>query len=363
MSEYISIEKTAGALIVQLNRPRAINALTPDMIRAIGVALDDAEADESINLVLIEGMGDKGFCAGGDVRLVRKMILDGQQAEAFAFFKAEYGVNKRISSFPKPVVSLMHGFTMGGGVGVGSHARYRFGTSASKWAMPESAIGFFADVGVRMLLARAKPHRALMFLLRGDPHTAREAVDLNLCDYLFSPDKISALREDILRAADSAVAIDALDEIAQKYALSSNTGSSAPNSNTNFAADVHEKFLSQPANEVFAQLCDFDGLRRALGGAADADDLAKMIWSRCPTTHACSILSLAAAQKNDDMDIVFAQEFALSKFFAKRPDFVEGVRAVLVDKDHSPYWQRFDNADAQRTILSQIGAQLESKPV
>lgn len=350
MSEFINIKKSAGAMIIQLNRPRAINALTPDMIGAIAIALDEAEADASINLVLLEGLGEKGFCAGGDVRHVRNLILEGKQDEAFAFFKAEYGVNKRISTFPKPIVSLMHGFTMGGGIGLGCHARYRFATSTSKWAMPEGAIGYFADVGVRLLLAKAAPHRALMFLLRGDPHSVQDALDLNLCDYVVAPEILAAVRADVLAAARDSHVADALNLIAQKYHQDI--------LDQDFAADEHEKFLCQPVEELFAQLCDFDRLRAVLGDADSAQDLAKLIWSRCPTTHACSILSLAAAQKNCAIDIVFAQEFALSQLFSTRSDFIEGVCAVLVDKDHAPKWERFPDAVEQRKILDEISSRL-----
>jgi enoyl-CoA hydratase/carnithine racemase len=167
MSADVEIGVDGRAGIITLNREKAINALTGQMIATISIALEDWEDDPAIAMVLIEGRGDKGLCAGGDVRAAREMVIAGKSGEVLAYFEDEYRMNGLIATYAKPIVALQHGFVMGGGIGLSSHARYRIATHTSRFAMPEAAIGFFSDVGVNAILYQTPEHRALAFLMIG----------------------------------------------------------------------------------------------------------------------------------------------------------------------------------------------------
>ncbi|MBN9213032.1 MAG: enoyl-CoA hydratase/isomerase family protein, partial [Microbacterium sp.] len=138
-----------------LNRPRAINALDLGMIRLLSAALDRWEHDTDVDLVLLDGAGDRGFCAGGDVRALHGFVVDGRVDEVHTFFREEYALNHRIATYPKPIVAIADGVTMGGGIGLAGHARIRIVTERSQLAMPETRIGFTPDVGGSWLLGRA----------------------------------------------------------------------------------------------------------------------------------------------------------------------------------------------------------------
>jgi enoyl-CoA hydratase len=140
---------------ITLNRPRAINALDLDMIRQVSAVLDDWDQDSDVEVVVIDGAGERGLCAGGDVRSLYDQIMAGHPDDTAAFFRAEYAMNARIAEYPKPIVALADGITMGGGIGLACHAAIRVVTERSKLAMPETRIGFTPDVGGTWLMARA----------------------------------------------------------------------------------------------------------------------------------------------------------------------------------------------------------------
>lgn len=338
----VMFEIDGHAGIVRLDRERAINALTPGMIQAIGTQLTAWALDDAVRMVLFEGKGARGFCAGGDVRQVRQMLLDGQRDAANAFFAAEYDVNKQIATYAKPIVSLMHGVVMGGGIGLGGHARYRFAAQSARFAMPESIIGFFPDVGARLLLAKAERHRALMHMLRGDAMGVGDAVALNLVDYVFADERQGDVRTALIGAAGAEDTGTAIEGVAARFRV---------------APGVHEQ-------------CDFADRHRDLVAAdhywempfvtypadtiADMGEVGEMILSRCPMSQAVSVMALDAALSGMDIDGLFAQELALAEFMARRTDFAEGVRALLVDKDKNPRWTQLDFTQTDRGELAEL---------
>ncbi|MCB9992179.1 MAG: enoyl-CoA hydratase/isomerase family protein [Hyphomicrobiaceae bacterium] len=327
---HVEVEDLGRARVIRLNRPKAINALTLDMIISIRAALRDAAERDEIGLVLIEGNGPKGFCAGGDVRQVRQIVIDGELDLAMDFFDAEYGMNRMIAEFSKPVVSLLYGYVMGGGIGLGSHGSHRFAAHDAKFAMPEGAIGYFCDVGSRLLLARAERHRALMFMLRGDPHDAGDAVRLNLADTIVDAGRFEDLRAAIIAAAEAADPWDALD------ALDDTFGEAIGLTPLCDFADRHAELFAPSNYSETAFVRDPERVRRELGAAGE------LILKRCPTTHAVSFAALDAARADPDPDRLFAAEVRLARFMAARHDFIDGVRAVLIDKDHAPVWEKPD---------------------
>ena len=189
---------------ISLNRPAAINALSLGMIEGIKETLRRWSADDGIGAIVFEGIGPKGFCAGGDVRAARSLVIGGQPEQADAYFASEYEMNRMIATYAKPLVALGHGITMGGGIGIAGHCRFRFTQPGARFAMPESAIGFFGDVGVSAILAKAPLNRALLFMMSGVSVGAADALALGLADAVIAPEQVADLRADLVGAAASA---------------------------------------------------------------------------------------------------------------------------------------------------------------
>ncbi len=187
-----------------LNRPRAINALDLGMIEQLSAALDAWEHDPDIEVVLLDGAGDRGFCAGGDVRGLREQIMAGGIADTADFFRAEYALNARIAEYPKPIVAIADGVTMGGGIGLAGHAAVRVVTERSELAMPETRIGFTPDVGGSWLLAHAPGRTGEYLALTGETMDASDAIYAGFADALVPSDRLGDLRDAPLTRADPA---------------------------------------------------------------------------------------------------------------------------------------------------------------
>ncbi|MGH7041122.1 MAG: enoyl-CoA hydratase/isomerase family protein, partial [Acetobacteraceae bacterium] len=181
----------AGRLL--LNRPKALNALDLPMIRAIAAALDAWRDDPHIHLVLIEGVGDRAFCAGGDIRALRQHQIDGERAPIDAFFAEEYALNRAIAEYPKPYVALIGGICMGGGIGVSVHAPYRVASEQAMFAMPETAIGFFPDIGASFFLPRLPGRLGRYLGLAGARIAGADAVHAGLATHFTPHDLLPAL--------------------------------------------------------------------------------------------------------------------------------------------------------------------------
>lgn len=340
----ISIENGVG--IICLNRPEAINALTPVMMQGIHAILLEWMEDAAVRLVLIEGKGERGFCAGGDVRWTRDLVLSGEQAEAFEFFALEYDMNKMIATYPKPIVALTHGVVMGGGLGLAGHAKHRITTENSRFAMPEAAIGYFCDVGVRSILAGTHRHQALMFMLAGSLVSAIDGVLLGLTDTVILENGLVAMREGIISAGSAS------DVDTQILNLRITFGISYGFANFCKLADQFAKvFDSESALEIYANL------ETEISKKSDLAETASLILSRCPTSNLVHVLGLDAARAEPDIGEVLAADLRLAHLLAIRDDFVEGVRAVLIDKDHKPKWTPNNIAsvdvDAINSVLRQ----------
>lgn len=328
---------TDGALgVIALNRPEAINALNHDMIGGIRDALTRWRADGAIRAVLFEGRGPRGFCAGGDVRAMRTLTLEGKFDTAGRFFADEYAVNGMIADYDKPVVALTHGVVMGGGIGLAGHAGFRFTTSDGRFAMPEGAIGFFSDVGSNAILAKSPRHRALAFLMSGQAVGVADALRLGLSDCVVPADARERVRAGIVAAAEAEDVETALVFLMQTEGVEPG--------DTPFcdAADRLESAFA--LNDAAAILA---ALRADPAGAA----LAEVIASRSPTSLAAILETHLSARGARAIGEVLAVDLAVAKFMIAQPDFAEGVRAVLVEKDHAPRWSPADPALVDRAGL------------
>lgn len=346
MSAEVEIGVDGRAGIITLTREKAINALSGAMIGAILIALEDWEDDPAISMVLIEGRGEKGFCAGGDVRAVRQLVLEARPDAARAYFEDEYRMNGLLATYQKPIVALQHGFVMGGGIGLSSHARYRIASRSSRFAMPEAAIGFFSDVGVNAILYQTPEHRALAFLMSGTPVGPGDAIALGLSDAMVEDHELGPLRQRLIEAALSVEPDTAIGAII--------AGETLDPEGTGFcdtADSLRLAFANQSANDIVANLSSL-----ADEGDPGAAALHQAMAGHCPTSLEVITRAHRLSRRLRNIDDILALDTDLARLMARRPDFAEGVRAVLVDKDRKPRWSPASLSEIEHTLIDEAFA-------
>jgi enoyl-CoA hydratase len=322
------VEGRAG--IILLNRPRALNALDGGMIEALAAAASRFRHDPAVELVILEGAGGRAFCAGGDVRAVRNAVLAGDSGAVEGFFAAEYALNRLIAEFPKPWISLIDGVCMGGGIGVSVHGSHRVVTEHALLAMPETAIALFPDVGTSFVLPRLPGADAAMgnwLALTGARLQGAESVEAGLATHHVLRERLPALREALL-AGDAAV----VDRFVQAV---------PPGAVETQRAAIERSFTGGTMSEILAAL--------AAEGSEWADAQLATLRRMSPTSLAVT-LELLRRGASLDLAACFAMELALTRTVTRHPDFAEGVRAVLVDKDNMPRWSppRIEDVDPAR---------------
>jgi enoyl-CoA hydratase len=305
-----------------LDRPRAINALDLGMIRDLAVRLDEWTDHPDIGIVVLDGAGDRGFCAGGDVRSLYESILAGRAGDTALFFRDEYRLNARIAEYPKPVVALADGITMGGGIGLAGHASVRVVTERSRLAMPETRIGLTPDVGGSWLLAHAPGRVGEYLALTGASMDAADALYAGFADHLVPSERLADLREALQSRADPATPTELVllfDETAGRSRLEDDR------------AWIDDAFAADGVPEIVERLRE----RPEAAASATADTLAEL----SPTALAVTLESVRRSRALPDLRAALAQEYGLVVWFATtQPDLPEGIRAQLVDKDRSPRW-------------------------
>lgn len=317
--------------VVTLNRPKALNALTHPMVLRIDGALAAWEADPAVHQVLIRGAGERGLCAGGDIRAIHDDAKAGTTASA-AFWRDEYRLNARIARYPKPYVALMDGITMGGGVGLSAHGRVRVVTERSRVAMPETGIGFVPDVGGTWLLGRAPGRLGTHLALTGTAVGAADALLCGLADHFVPVDRLPELT--------AALATDPVDAVLPRYAATPPPGELAG------ARDWIDRCYAAGTVEEIVD--------RLLGeGEPAAKEAAETILAKSPTALKVTLAALRRAAGLDSLERVLAQEFRVSCNALSSPDLVEGIRAQVVDKDRRPRWSppslaEVSDADVER---------------
>lgn len=313
---------------IKLNRPRALNSLDLDMIDAMTAQLNAWEQDNAVSMIVLSGEGEKGFCAGGDVKAVRAALEAGGVDGATAFFDREYALYERIAVSKIPVVSLQHGIVMGGGIGLSGHAQLRLVREGARFAMPEKSIGFFTDVAVNYLVKAAPLHQRMAFLLTGELVSPADAIALNLSDTLISENDWAKLPEILEECAQ---APDPLAAAKKATAALAQTTMDAP---FTAWADQHQSVFERD---------DLQAIIDALGAASAEDERAQKLHqglvAGSPTSLMASFLLVKRSASIDDIAVQFEIERDVARAIVSAPDFSEGVRAVLVDKDNNPNWQ------------------------
>ncbi len=318
------LTRTVGALgRLTLNRPRALNALDLDMIDTLAAALDQWESDTDVDIVLLDGAGDRGLCAGGDVRGLYDQIVAGDPDATTRFFRAEYALNARIAEYPKQFVVFADGITMGGGIGLAGHAAVRIVTERSKLAMPETRIGFTPDVGGTWLLAHAPGRLGEYFGLTGATMDAADALYAGFADHFVPSANLDGLRDALETRADPSTPSELVllfDETPEPSGLA------------DARVWIDDAFAAGTVAEIIQRL----RARPEPDAVATADLLGEL----SPTALTVTLAAVRAARELPDLRAALAQEYGLVLWFATtQPDLVEGIRAQLVDKDRSPRWQ------------------------
>jgi len=304
---------------ITLDRPRAINALTFDMVRRVTDALTDWADDDAVQVVAIDGAGDRGFCAGADIKTLRDAILSGDDL-GDRFFEAEYRMNALIAAYPKRIVTFMDGIVMGGGIGLSAHGSDRLVTERSRIAMPEVGIGFFPDVGATWLLSRAPGELGTHLALTGDPIDGASAITCGLADSQVASNAWPSILE-ALRTADP-------DEVLADHAIASAGTASAIEMERPW---IDAAYAHDDVREIL------DALDARPEDAAHA--AAASIRTRSPLSLTVTLRALREARSHPSLDAALARELQLARAFLCTDDYVEGVRAAVVDKDRNPSWK------------------------
>ncbi|MCW2593979.1 MAG: Enoyl-CoA hydratase/isomerase [Mycobacterium sp.] len=322
---------------VVLNRPKAINSLTNGMVAGLAKALDAWEHDDAVRAVLLTGSGERGLCAGGDVVAIYHDAQVGG-AETRAFWRDEYELNARIARYPKPYVAVMDGIVMGGGVGVSAHAGIRVVTDTTKMGMPEVGIGFIPDVGGTYLLARTPGLLGVHAALTGAPFSGTDAIAMGFADH-FVP-------HDVLADFEAAVVSDG-----PAAALSVHAIEPPPSPLLAQRHWIDDCYSHETVPEILAALHS-----HATGPSIDASNL---IASRSPIALAVTLVAVRRAGELDSVEEVLRHEFRTSCVALRSHDLVEGIRALLVDKDRTPKWSPASLADVTPERIDAYFAPLE----
>jgi len=315
---------------IRLNRPKAIHALNTAMCAAVLDALAAWRDDPAVEAVMIDHAEGRGFCAGGDIRMLAESgAKDG--VEAREFFFTEYRMNHRLFTYEKPVVAFMDGITMGGGVGISQPARYRVATENTRLAMPETGIGLFPDVGGGWYLSRLPGRVGQYLALTGHRLDGAECLNLGLASDYLTSDSLDEAKARIAAAPTE------IEEILVEL------GSPVPEAKiVGHEQDINRLFEFDRLEDIYAAL-------ETSGGVWGAEALATL-RTKSPQTMKVSLRLLQEGRQMVDFAAEMTQEYAVGARVVTRHDFLEGVRAVIVDKDNAPVW----NPDTPEGVTDEL---------
>nr|WP_299549223.1 3-hydroxyisobutyrate dehydrogenase [uncultured Tateyamaria sp.] len=318
----ISIRITGRAGRITLRRPQALNAMTYEMCLAIEAALDAWRSDDSVEVVVFDAIGDRAFCSGGDIAELYETGTKGDYAYGQKFWADEYRLNHKIFHYPKPVVSFLPGFTMGGGVGIGCHGSHRVVGDSSQIAMPECGIGLVPDVGGSLMLALA-PGRLGEYL-------GTTAARMNASDAIFA-----GFADHYVAEAHWPTLIATLEATGDTSCIAAAATDPAPGPLQQAMPDIDKHFHGASLNDVLTTLRDEDsdfarGTRKRMG-------------RNSPLSMACTIEALHRLRGPSlTLDKALDLEYRFTARAMEHGDFLEGIRAAIIDKDRTPKWQYAD---------------------
>jgi enoyl-CoA hydratase len=306
---------------ITLNRPQALNAITLDMALAMTALLRQWESDPNVGAVLLDGAGGRAFCAGGDIRALYDAAKTGDSLPA-RFWATEYKLNVLIARYPKPLIAVMDGLVMGGGVGLSAHAAHRVVTERSAIAMPEVGIGFFPDVGACFLLARARGYIGTYLALTGDRIGAADAIHCGFGDVHVPADRLGELPSVLAGCRNSAQVRADLEGLSAAPAPS-RLPKEREWIDACFGADELETIVTR------LSACHAEAARAALGVMRKAS----------PTSLKVALRNIRSAATFKKVEESFQQDYRIALACIAGHDFREGIRATIIDKDRNPRWR------------------------
>ncbi|SEM47937.1 enoyl-CoA hydratase [Loktanella fryxellensis] len=321
MTEHLHVRQDGHAGRITLTREAALNALTPAMVHGIEDALTRWRHDPAVALVIIDAAGPKAFCAGGDVAALHAAGMAGDYGDARRFWRDEYRVNAMIAGYGKPVVTLMQGFVMGGGVGLGCHASHRIVGETSRIALPECGIGLVPDVGSTLLLARAPGRLGEYLGLTGDRMDAGDAIHAGFADSFVPQDRWAGL-------------VDALCAHGDVGMIATTTLPAPPSKLAAWQAEIDTAFAAPDLSAI--------GDRPDAVPPAPIAHALDLMGRNAPLSMACTLAIVRAVRDDPSIRTALGLEFRFTHRAMADADFLEGVRALLIDRDRTPRWRHTD---------------------
>ncbi|MFJ3389434.1 enoyl-CoA hydratase/isomerase family protein [Lysinibacillus sp. NPDC086135] len=326
-NEVLFSVSDGGTATITLNRPKALNSLSTEMLKPIGEKLKEWQANDEIHLIILRGAGEKGFCAGGDIKTLYN-ARSSQEAfkNAEVFFEEEYQVDMAIYHYPKPIIACLDGIVMGGGVGLTFGASHRIVTERTKWAMPEMNIGFFPDVGAAYFLNKAPGFVGYYLALTASVIQAADVLFVNGADSYMTSDNLHKFLTRIEQTDWHTQEIStALNQLIEEY-------SSNPLTNSELASlqnKIDQHFSNYTVEEIVESL-DNDPSKFS-------HETKQLLLSKSPSSLKITLQQLIDA-RDKTLEECFTTDLILAKNFLKHEDFFEGVRSVVIDKDRNPQY-------------------------
>lgn len=332
MADEITCRADGRVGRITLTRPEALNALTHGMCLAISDALSAWQDDPRIHLVMIEGEGERAFCAGGDLASLYAAGRAGDFATAARFWADEYRMNAQLFRFPKPVVTFLHGYTLGGGVGLGCHGSHRIVGETSRIALPEVGVGLVPDVGGSLLLARAPGRLGEYLGLTARRMGPGDAILAEFADYFIPEALWPALKEALVETGDW----EAIDRAA---------ASPPEDALGTLRSQLDAHFAGETLGDILTSLsaAETDFARSSL----------EAIGGNAPLACAATVELIHRVRARDDIGFALAQEYRFTSRALEHGDFLEGIRAAVIDKDRKPNWQ-FAGQDVPQVRVAQM---------
>ena len=328
-SSEVILSKINNVACITLNRPKQLNALNLPMVKEMQKQLSDCESDSKIKVIIIKGAGDTAFCAGGDVKSQRNFLLEGKLDSAMEFFKEEYKLNYQIYNCKKPYIAFINGVTMGGGVGVSVHGRYRIATEKTLFAMPETAIGFFADVGGSYFLSRLKDKIGIYLVLTGNRLKGKDVKRTGIATHYMDSKVLSDFEAQLYENKHLSV-----EDLLKKY-------------DEKIADDFDSSKILANFNESSLEKIMYN-LEK--DGSEWSKQQLKLLNKMSPSSLKVAIKQLELGF-NKSLKECLEMEYQLCLRFCTKCDFSEGVRAVLIDRGDTPKWSPDKISDVNQNLV------------
>jgi len=339
-AEHVLVDVADGLGILTLNRPRQINALTRPMVATLTRHLHAWRDDPEVGIVVLRGAGDRGFCAGGDILAFHTAITTGKQHEFLSFLAEEFQLDGLIAAYPKPVVALMDGLCMGGGVGLAGHASVRITTPRSAIGMPETHIGYSPDVGGTHLLGLAPGRLGEHLALTASTMGAGDAIHAGFADFCSAGDGF----EDVLAALPDLIGLPAA-EVAVALEILHGVPAPAPRLAAE-AAWIDQAYAGDDVPAILDRL--------EASPYPPAAEAAAAIRGNSPLATQTALQAVRAARADAHLPSALARELRVAAFLMQHPDLPEGIRAQIIDKDRTPRWSPADHAGVDTAEIAAV---------